>query len=267
MGKYVQVLQGDSEHLVISVHENNVQTIQKWPRVAPLHVLQTLIHENAHGYETKYELGEKVKVIISVDELEICYESMNNGAYKLLGVQHYKHLKEGWIDMGNEGHERLAGELIRVMPGLKKRVPWPCACPPSASDRATVERIIIHLNDTHHPTLGGKSSDPWDRERIAQWTETLDVDLTVDTSRPAPEPARPRMYLHSTSASTKDSYIQQMIKAAITVDTSSITQALKDATIASDKAAKTIELVFKNIDPDAFEKITGMPYPKKEEEA
>jgi hypothetical protein len=38
--------------------------------------------------------------------------------------------------------------------------------------------MIIHLNDTHHPST---AIDGWSRERIADWLETLDVDLRFPT--------------------------------------------------------------------------------------
>lgn len=263
MAKYVEVLHGDEDYIRIRCHENGVDTIQKWPRVAPLHVLQTLIHENAAAYEAVYESPTDVQVRISVDELEICYESMGYHSYKLLGVQHYKHIKEGWINPGNEGHERLAGELIRVMPGLKATVQYPCGCsrgPKGAT--GAVQRIIIHLNDAHHPTQGDQKHDPWDRERIAQWTETLDVDLTVDTSRP--KPTRKPLTM---SDAQKAAMHKAML--TMTVDTSSITKSLKEIIESSDKASiaiknwagKVVELEIKDADPKTYKMLTGLPWP------
>jgi hypothetical protein len=39
--------------------------------------------------------------------------------------------------------------------------------------------MIIHLNDSHHPAH--ETADVWSRERIADWLETLDVDLRFPT--------------------------------------------------------------------------------------
>lgn len=81
-----------------------------------------------------------------------------------------------------EDNEPLAASLIKMAPGLRVYVPYPCGCR-NYNGGQSVQTLIIHLNDDHHPKqpAGG---DPWSRERIADWLDTLDVNLTLDSTRP-----------------------------------------------------------------------------------
>ena len=79
-------------------------------------------------------------------------------------------------------HISLARGLRRMTPGLSEVVPNPCDCPKGVYNRASIWDMIQHLNDSHHPDKGD-SLDKWTRERIADWLETLDADLTVDPER------------------------------------------------------------------------------------
>jgi len=59
-------------------------------------------------------------------------------------------------------------EIINSLPGVMERVKSPVEIPfSSPSQKFTIKDIIIHLNDT----------SKWTREQIADWLETLDVDL------------------------------------------------------------------------------------------
>lgn len=62
-------------------------------------------------------------------------------------------------DYGNSG--RL---LSKALPALNVKVLSPC----EHTWPGSLESIIIHLNDTHQ----------WAREQIADWLDTLDLDLT-----------------------------------------------------------------------------------------
>jgi hypothetical protein len=166
-----------------------------------------------------------------------------------------------WVEVeaGDEGHERLARELLRVMPGLRVPVDYPCSCGVKASRLDTVQTVIIHLNDRHHPTKGALKGDPWSRERIAQWTEELDVDLTVDTSRPPPPPRRPKPMSHEQKQAVLKSLVNMKI------DTSSIHKALKEASVEAAKITETmkgftVDIEFKDehLDPEFVEKMAGL---------
>jgi hypothetical protein len=56
--------------------------------------------------------------------------------------------------------------LRQAFPGVTEAARHPCDCPPFHSE---IWSAIQHLNDVHH----------WTREAIADWLDTLDVDLTL----------------------------------------------------------------------------------------
>lgn len=76
--------------------------------------------------------------------------------------------------------------LNKICPGLAEMVKWPCGCKELTLIDAlehnvvqsSVQDAIIHLNDsaTHEDGRG-----EWTREEIADWLESLDVDLTLTT--------------------------------------------------------------------------------------
>lgn len=70
---------------------------------------------------------------------------------------------------GGTSHRSLAYELIRAIPGTRAMVQVPCNCGVYAGNEISVQTAIMHLNDTCK----------WSREEIADWLETLDVDLTI----------------------------------------------------------------------------------------
>lgn len=87
---------------------------------------------------------------------------------------------------GLRTNQHRALSLMDKIPALKERVKCPCTCPTWAG-RYKVEDCIMHLNDCHHP-MSPSSHDgwePWTRERIADWVDSLPFDFTVQ-----PAPAR-----------------------------------------------------------------------------
>lgn len=56
--------------------------------------------------------------------------------------------------------------LTEAIPALGQKVPSPCTC--IITRPQVVKDLIIHLNDGHK----------WTREKIADWLDTLDLDLT-----------------------------------------------------------------------------------------
>jgi hypothetical protein len=71
----------------------------------------------------------------------------------------------------SRSYRGLAQRLRAHAPGLESRVLCPSCSPSGAnpSSRRTAFDQVVHLNDTHG----------WDREDIADWLETLGIDLTV----------------------------------------------------------------------------------------
>lgn len=72
-----------------------------------------------------------------------------------------------------------SGTLMKkICPGLTEIVNLPCGCwsVPGIPLKNTVEKVIIHLNDRDEH-MGVKKE--WSREEIADWLESLDVDLTL----------------------------------------------------------------------------------------
>jgi hypothetical protein len=62
---------------------------------------------------------------------------------------------------------------VAQLPALKVDVPCPCECDYSTSK--TIRWSIIHLNDQHK----------WTREQVADWLETLDVDIRFSSRDPS----------------------------------------------------------------------------------
>lgn len=65
-------------------------------------------------------------------------------------------------------------EMSHSLPGVREKVNAPCDCHDLSGIQHTIRNIIMHLNDSHH----------WTRNAIADWLESLDVDLefkAVDT--------------------------------------------------------------------------------------
>ena len=82
-----------------------------------------------------------------------------------------------------ESHSELARRMAEMIPGIRDIVPSPCTCIPK--QMRTVWSAIQHLNDQHHPRFTQHEEDGWSRERIAEWLETLDADLTLDPDHKA----------------------------------------------------------------------------------
>lgn len=86
--------------------------------------------------------------------------------------------------IGPRTNQGRALSLMDKIPALKERVKCPCTCPISEG-RYKVEDCIMHLNDCHHPNSPSSLDgwEPWSRERIADWVDSLPFDFTV---QPAP---------------------------------------------------------------------------------
>lgn len=79
--------------------------------------------------------------------------------------------------------DKIVSDLTKLVPALKDfktKCPW-CTCNNIACMTLPIPSIVMHLNDIHK----------WTREQIADWLDTLDVDLTikpVEKLEPLPPP-------------------------------------------------------------------------------
>ena len=77
------------------------------------------------------------------------------------------------------GRKSVVGQLSDICPTLTA---FAVACPEcQGTGFGPLSNLIPHINDHHK----------WSRERIADWLETLDVDLTVKPIEKEPEVAKP----------------------------------------------------------------------------
>ena len=83
----------------------------------------------------------------------------------------------------------LSSELARHIPDIRKKVKPPCSCgKKKKAEPVMIWALIQHLNDDHHPdrkVAGRRRKDIWTRERIADWLDEVDADLTFDPDLPA----------------------------------------------------------------------------------
>lgn len=70
-----------------------------------------------------------------------------------------------------DGHV-VVNDLSRLLPGLRSRVDCPLA---ECNGSWRVQKMIVHLNDNHL----------WTRGQIADWLESLDVDLSFPVDEPS----------------------------------------------------------------------------------
>jgi hypothetical protein len=281
----------------ISPNSNAIPVVphstQSWP-VHPSHgALTKTTQKYAASWTITHNYYEATRVQIAVGDVELVYQMEDDGHhYRLL------HIAQGNTSLSVspaphvEDHSRLANELIHAMPGLDEEVASPCTCTAWHVGGNTVQAVIIHLNDRHHPTKGSLKADPWSRERIAQWTETLPFDLTLDPGRKTESPSPgivsawgkqvtlskkvSNAYWDETHSKEYQKHIKSMMDGMVVSKDSFLksvglvaeaagktTEALEDL---SGAMKKSFEVEFTNVDPDLYEMLTGMPYPGDEKE-
>jgi hypothetical protein len=99
-----------------------------------------------------------------------------------------------WLGTGTSSNARdnmdRAKDLGKVVPGLQELVKYPCDCISPVA--GSVWEAIIHLNDSHSSpkqrwdaNLGTYEIDNrvWIREDIADWLDSLSVDLRVQNDK------------------------------------------------------------------------------------
>lgn len=171
--------------------------IQAWPNLIDgPGLLMVSGKHGAQSWSVEYHKdGFYERVIIEVESVEITYRGV--GTQNMLALEMVQGISPAgsYFDKKDypahdyingqvleqspvEDYSVLANQLRRAMPGLNIPVTCPCDC--ESWHVETVWTIIQHLNDTHHPNAG--VGDRWSRERIADWTEGLPIDLTIDPS-------------------------------------------------------------------------------------
>lgn len=81
-----------------------------------------------------------------------------------------------------------AKKLRELIPDINTGVRYPCSCAEvdDGEDTPSVWYVIQHLNDAHNPKgfgISGPPEDPWSRERIADWLESLDLNLNITPNK------------------------------------------------------------------------------------
>lgn len=107
-----------------------------------------------------------------------------SGGMKVKYVTTYTWVRTSVVQPESFDYHDLATELSALIPGAGDIVRNPCSCRPFFPK--TIWSMIQHLNDRHHPDYHDPTdpdSDPWSRERIADWLDTLDADLVLDPDR------------------------------------------------------------------------------------
>lgn len=175
------------------VREDGSMEVQHWPNMANTADLQSAIEKyKAASWAFEYAFpGGPWEATIHVDDVEILYRRIHVTQDVWVFKYAQGHKSAGPYFDGppaaasaeaDPSHSALAARLRSVMPGLSERVKYPCTCDEMQDKEHTVWRVIQHLNDTHHPSVACHV-DEWTRERIAEWTEELPFDLTVDPER------------------------------------------------------------------------------------
>jgi hypothetical protein len=131
----------------------------------------------------KFAKGGKVS-------MEITFDSVSSDLLKILtGSNHYPVTAVDGLGSGTETELRdnidRAKDLGKVVPGLQEKVKRPCDCV-VAGRVESVWNVIIHLNDQHSTARVMAAEDyktVWTREDIADWLDSLDIDLRVQNDK------------------------------------------------------------------------------------
>lgn len=178
------------------IRKGQKMEVQSWPNFTDMPILMLTIKKfKAKSWTVDYDMdGYYKRATIHVESVEIVYKGV--GTENMLALQHVQgvSLTGNYFDEQHypmheylnahpmepeppaEDYSMLAQRLAMAMPGLNTPVPYPCDC--KRQGDGSVWGVIQHLNDEHHPARS--VADKWSRERIADWTEELPIDLTVD---------------------------------------------------------------------------------------
>lgn len=132
-------------------------TVVTWDQI-PLHTWTTITYvdeidgEEGKAYKMEYGGTWKVTEVDDLDDLDLVYEDDDDDEMDVPGI------------------------LMTLVPGLASVVECP-VCPSGEGQMMkptcdpSLVYIVIHLNDNHE----------WTRDKIADWLDTLDLDLSFKT--------------------------------------------------------------------------------------
>lgn len=120
---------------------------------APLKITYDKGSEDLYYQKIAESIGSATK---AMQELHVTTTNFNDKWMEFVSDGMY-----GW-EINEDGS--LVG-LSRKLPGVMEQTKYPCNC--KFDEEECLWEIIQHLNDDHH----------WTRNRIADWLETLDIDL------------------------------------------------------------------------------------------
>jgi hypothetical protein len=136
-----------------------------------------LWHPNGPEYgRAVYTEGREYRL----DENWARFDMGDRDEVNITGTVHIVWLFRTW-EPGVGDYSHLADRLHDLIPGANSYVRQPCTCPIVSSN--VLWSLVQHLNDSHHPDGVPLGGDKWSRERIADWLEGLDLDLSVDPER------------------------------------------------------------------------------------
>lgn len=232
----------------------------QWPLTAHVDEMQALLSERKLPVELTMDSMECTMEIdlpeggsleyVSVGDHWHCTKANPPSGEDLYAMWEKQHVGQ-WPVWLNEpavttgpSHHRRAAQLKEMVPGLMRSVSQPCSCNTTGMYLSgSVWQVIQHLNDTHHPNNG--CADKWSRERIADWLDSLDVDLTVDPSRKSAPVIRRSWYNGAASAEAAKATM-----ATIEVKIEAISQSVLELLIGADKAAEALAKLSKAASKD-----------------
>jgi hypothetical protein len=121
-----------------------------------------------------FSRDENEDVVVTVAEwggkyhVSTTYSGGSSYVPKKYGVTPAAHYYKGSVQQPELDYSDSGDVLEQALPGLAKYVITPCEC----EGRYPVKDAIIHLNDRHR----------WTRDQIADWLETLDVNLAFQST-------------------------------------------------------------------------------------
>lgn len=236
--------------------------VQRWPRLTD----STGLHAACKKYKATAWVAsweeESTKMLIHVENVEIEYRSSPVSNPEVWDFVQYQpspgsaaYYSDGPTSSSSLGtHSALAARLRSAMPGLHQQVDLPCGC---TDDRGhalhrSVWGAIQHLNDRHHPAT--RPDNAWTRERIAQWTENLPFDLTIDPE----EATRPTLHPRHTPSEIS-AQMEAIAKTASELKPNM--DGLLQTVATTSKHFALLSMTMDKVDPKTFEIMTGMKHP------
>jgi len=144
------------------------QTPSMWDGWVDLGYLDdaTVVNYTWVGSEEAHKLPIGKSMIESTDGVAAYFAAVSKAMAKMAAAEMPAYSWAGPPAQSGPSNSQLVGMLARRIPGMRERV---CCPHPGCDVGSSVDRVVIHLNDYHR----------WAREMIADWLDTLSIDLTV----------------------------------------------------------------------------------------